>query len=87
MRSLQVQLQQKLAGQYEQPQAQKIHSLRKQKAELPFGHIKRHLKMDGFLLRGLEGVNAEASVLSSCFHVARMISILGVAGMIARLAS
>lgn len=87
MRSLQVQLQQKLAGQYEQPQAQKIHSLRKQKAELPFGHIKRNLKMDGFLLRGLEGVNAEASVLSSCFNVARMISILGVAGMIARLAS
>ena len=49
-------------------------ALRKQKVELPFGHIKRNLKMDSFLLRGLKGVKAEASVLSSCFNIARMIS-------------
>jgi transposase len=84
MRSLKIELQEKLAAQYEQPDSQKIYALRKQKAELPFGHIKRNLKMDSFLLRGLEGVKAEASVLSSCFNVARMISLIGVSGLIAR---
>jgi transposase len=82
-RSLKIELQEKLAAQYEQPDSQRIYALRKQKVELPFGHIKRNLKMDGFLLRGLDGVKAEASVLSSCFNVARMISLLGVSGLIA----
>jgi len=81
-RSLKVELQQKLESQYKQPESQKIYALRKQKVELPFGHIKRNLKMDGFLLRGLEGVKAEASVLSSCFNIARMISLIGVSGLI-----
>jgi len=83
MRSLKIELQEKLAAQYEQPDSQKIYALRKQKVELPFGHIKRNLKMDGFLLRGLDGVKAEASVLSSCFNIARMISLIGVSGLIA----
>jgi len=84
-RSLKAELQEKLAAQYEQPDSQKIYALRKQKVELPFGHIKRNLKMDSFLLRGLDGVKAEASVLSSCFNIARMISLIGVSGLIARL--
>jgi transposase len=83
VRSLKIELQEKLAARYEQPESQRIYALRKQKVELPFGHIKRNLKMDGFLLRGLDGVKAEASVLSSCFNVARMISLLGVSGLIA----
>ena len=78
-------LAEKLAIQYEQPESQKIYELRKQKAELPFGHIKHNLKVDGFLLRGLAGVRAEMSVLASCFNIARMISIIGVSGLIARL--
>lgn len=85
-RLLKADLQQKLEAQYEDPESQKIYALRKQKVELPFGHIKRNLKMDGFLMRGLEGVNAEASILSSCFNIARMISLLGVSGIIAQLA-
>ena len=75
-------LAEKLAVQYEQPQSQKIYELRKQKAELPFGHIKHNLKVDGFLLRGLAGVKAEMSVLASCFNIARMISIIGVSKLV-----
>ena len=80
-------LKEKLEAQYEQPQSQKVYNLRKQKVELPFGHIKRNLKVDSFLLRGLDGVKAEASVLASCFNIARMISIVGVAGLITKLGS
>ena len=86
-RLLKAELVQKLEAQYEEPECQKIYKLRKQKVELPFGHMKHNLKVDGFLLRGLEGVKAEASVLSSCFNIARMISIMGVSGLIAELTS
>lgn len=48
--------------------------------------MKYNLKVGGFLLRGLDGAKAEMSILSSCFNVARMISLIGVPGMIARLA-
>jgi hypothetical protein len=46
----------KLESIYKQPDSQQIYALRKQKVELPFGHIKHNLKMNGFLLRGFEGV-------------------------------
>jgi hypothetical protein len=80
-------LKEKLEAQYEQPQCQDVYKLRKQKVELPFGHLKHNLKVTGFLLRGFEGVRAEASILSSCFNIARMISIVGVTGLIAKLGS
>jgi transposase len=86
-RLLKEELVQKLESQYEQPESVKIYELRKQKVELPFGHIKRNLKVDSFLLRGLDGVKAEASLLSSCFNIARMIGILGVSGLTTKLAS
>jgi transposase len=78
---------QKLEVQYEEADSQKIYALRKQKVELPFGHIKRNLKVDAFLLRGLDGVKAEMSLLASCFNIVRMISIIGVSGMIAKFVS
>ena len=84
-RLLNAELQEKLETQYEESESQKTYGLRKQKVELPFGHIKRNLKVDGFLLRGLAGVKAEASLFASCFNVARMISIVGVAGLISKL--
>lgn len=85
-RLLKEELRQKLERQYEQPESQQIYKLRKQKVELPFGHMKYNLKVGGFLLRGLDGAKAEMSILSSCFNMARMISLIGVSGMIARLA-
>ena len=84
-RMLKEELREKLERQYEQPDSQQIYTLRKQKVELPFGHIKHNLKVGGFLLRGLPGVKAEMSILSSCFNIARMISIIGVAGLITKL--
>jgi len=76
---------QKLEAQYEQSESQAIYKLRKEKAELPFGHIKRNLKVDAFLLRGRDGAKAEASLLASCFNIRRMISIIGVRALIEKL--
>jgi transposase len=85
-RLLKEDLVEKLEKQYDQAESRQVYELRKQKVELPFGHLKRNLKVDAFLLRGLEGVRAEMSVLASCFNITRMISIFGVAGIIAKLA-
>ncbi|MCX5781267.1 MAG: IS1182 family transposase [Elusimicrobia bacterium] len=68
-------------------QSQTIFRLRKQKVELPFGHIKRNLGVTAFLLRGLDGVKAEMSLFSSCFNMSRMISIIGVQALVAKLMS
>lgn len=73
---------QRLETHYEEPQSQEIYRLRKQKVELPFGHIKRNLKIDSFLLRGLKKVKAEASILASCFNLAQMITLLGVPALV-----
>jgi len=75
-----------LSTQYEQADSQALYNLRKQKVELPFGHIKRNLHAGYFLLRGLDGVRAEASLLASCFNLARMITLVGVPGLLAVLA-
>lgn len=75
----------KLEAQYKTPESQAVYKLRQQKVELPFGHIKRNLGAGAFLLRGLSGVNAEMSLLTSCFNIARMIGILGVGPLIAKL--
>jgi hypothetical protein len=72
-------------AQYEEVSSQEIYVRRKARVEHPFGHIKRNLKTDGFLMRGQTGVNAETSLLATCFNLARMITILGVSGLIERL--
>ncbi|MBM4322740.1 MAG: IS1182 family transposase [Deltaproteobacteria bacterium] len=75
----------RLEAQYEEPSSQEVYAKRKARVEHPFGHIKRNLKTDGFLLRGRTGVNAETSLLGTCFNLARMITILGVSGLIEKL--
>ena len=65
--------------------ALRSYKLRKEKVELPFGHIKRNLKVDSFLLRGLKGVKAEASILATCFDLVRMITLLGVPALVKEL--
>jgi transposase len=55
---------------------QEIYKRRQQKVEPVFGHIKRNLGVSSFLLRGLEGVRAEMSLLSTCFNIRRMLSLL-----------
>lgn len=75
----------KLEAQYEETESQKIYARRKTKVEHPFGHIKRNLKTDAFMLRGREGVQAESSLLATCFNLARMITIFGVGTLIDKL--
>lgn len=80
-------IKEKLEAKYEEEASQEIYAKRKARVEHPFGHIKRNLKTDAFLMRGREGVGAETSLLATCFNLARMISILGVCGLIGRLAA
>lgn len=76
---------QRFQEQYKEAESQKIYKLRKEKVELPFGHIKRNLGVNGLLLRGFEGVKAEISLLSSCFNIRRMVTIFGVGVLIDKL--
>ena len=78
-------LKEKLEARYEEVESQWIYSRRKTRCEHPFGHIKRNLKTDAFMLRGLSGVQAETSLLATCFNLARMITILGVKGLTEKL--
>lgn len=73
---------QRFEDQYNEPESQEIYKLRQQKVELPFGHIKRNLGVNAFLLRGLDGAKAEISLLASCFNISRMITIFGIQGLI-----
>jgi hypothetical protein len=72
----------KLEAQYEEASSQAIYKRRKSRVEHPFGHIKRNLKTDSFLLRRKDGVQAETSLLATCFNIARMITIFGVGNLI-----
>lgn len=83
----QEELKERLEEVYHEEESQKLYKLRKEKAELPFGHMKRNLGAGQFLLRGKEGVNAELSILSTCFNMARMITIIGVPMLIAKFTS
>jgi transposase len=76
-------LKEKLEAQYEA--TKEIYDRRKERAELPFGHMKSNLKTVRFLLRGKLGVNAETSLLGTCFNLARMITIVGISALIERL--
>jgi len=75
----------RLEAEYMKADSQAIYKLRKEKSELPFGHIKHNLGVRGFLLRGLEGVRCELSLLSTCFNIARMMTIFGVKMLVRKL--
>lgn len=68
-------------------QNMELYARRKTRSEHPFGHIKRNLKTDSFHLRGKEGVQAETSILATCFNVTRMITIFGAGTLLAKLAA
>jgi len=84
-RLLKEEVRQRLEAQYDEPSSQEIYRLRKEKVELPFGHIKHNLKFDYFLLRGQKGAKAEASIIGTCFNLVRMITLLGVPGLVKEL--
>ncbi|MDD5702483.1 MAG: IS1182 family transposase [Dehalococcoidales bacterium] len=62
---------------YSSEGGQAIYKKRKEKAELPFGHIKRNLNCGAFLVRGIKEVKAEFTLLASCFNIARIITLIG----------
>jgi transposase len=76
-------LKEKFEAQYEA--SKEIYARRKARAEHPFGHMKRNLKTDGFMLRGREGVQAETSLLATCFDLRRMMTLLGITTLIEKL--
>jgi transposase len=75
----------KLEAQYEEEASQNIYKRRKTRVEHPFGHIKRNLKTDAFMLRRKEGVQAETSILATCFNIARLITIFGVRNLMEKI--
>jgi len=78
-------LKEQLAQAYVLPENQAIYKRRQSKIELVFGHIKHNLGVNGLLLRGRVGARAEISLLSICFNLRRLITLLGVQGLIRKL--
>jgi len=78
-------LRQRLEKEYALSENQAIYKRRQEKVELVFGHIKRNLGVSSFLLRGMQGVRAEMSLLSLCFNLRRMITLLGIQELIQKL--
>lgn len=70
---------------YQSPSGQEIYERRKILSELPHAQIKHNLGVRRFLLRGIQGVNAEFSLLAAAHNITRMITILGAAGILAKL--
>jgi transposase len=69
---------------YESQKGQRLYARRQGKVEHPFGHIKRNLGVQYFLLRGLSGARAETALFATCFNMARMMTIFGVGGLMPR---
>ena len=82
IRLAQERLKEKLESYYKSSKGQEIYRQRKEKAEHPFGHFKRNLGAGQFMLRGKTKVDAEVSILSTCFNIARMMTIIGVPKLI-----
>lgn len=85
MRLMLEDLKEKFEAVYES--SKEIYDRRKTRAEHPFGHIKRNLKTDSFMLRGRDGVQAETSLLATCFDLRRMITTLGISQLLEKLRS
>jgi hypothetical protein len=52
--------------------------------EHPFGTIKRHWGYSHTLLKGKKKVNGEFALIFSCYNFSRIVSILGVKGLISK---
>ena len=70
---------------YDSSAGQAIYARRQSKVEHPFGHIKRNLGVQAFLLRSVIGVRAEAALLATCFKIARMMTLVGVGALLPKL--
>jgi len=85
MRMVDQEIKERFEAIYASPEGQDIYKVRKEKVELPFGHMKRNLGAGQFMLRGKPKVDAEVSILSTCFNIARMITLFGIPKLILEL--
>jgi len=85
-RSVYEKVQQRIIADYTSKQGQAIYKLRKEKTEHVFGHMKHNLAAGQFMLRGKDKVDAEVAILSTCFNLARLITIVGIPKLLANLA-
>lgn len=81
VRHVKEELKEKIEARYCQPEGQNIYKRRMARVEHPFGYMKKNLGFGQFLLRGIQGAKAEASLAATCFNLTRMISLLGGVGM------
>ena len=81
-RLIKEELKETLEQTYKSKEGQKLYAKRKSKVELVFGHIKKNLGFQQFLLRGKLGVESEFSVAATNFNLSRLITILGVTGLL-----
>ena len=77
VRHIKEELKEKIEARYCQPEGQQIYKHRKARVEHPFGYMKNNLGFVQFLLRGIQGAKAEASLAATCFNLTRMINLLG----------
>ena len=70
---------------YQSMVGQALYARRQSRVELPFGHIKRNLGVQAFLLRRFSGVRAEAALLATCFNIARMMTLVAVNSLLPKL--
>jgi transposase len=70
---------------YQSPAGQVLYARRQSRVEHPFGHIKRNLSVQAFLLRKFSGVRAEAALFATCFNIARMMTLVGVGSLLPKL--
>lgn len=77
VRHVKEELKEIIEARYCGPEGQQIYERRKARAEHPFGYMKKNLGFGQFLLRGIQGAQAEASLVATCFNVTRMINLLG----------
>jgi transposase len=72
-----------LMKEYEREESRRIFAKRKVLAERPFGHIRNNLGFNSFLLRGIDGVQAEMALIANAFNIRRLITICGARSLIA----
>ncbi len=77
MRHIHEDLKEQIAKRYKQPESKKIYSRRKERAEHPFGYMKKAMGFRQFNLRGRAGASVEASLLSLGYNLKRMIVLTG----------
>ncbi len=78
-------LKEKLTNSYLSEKGQSIYKLRKERAELPFAHIKHNMGFNRFLMRQKNNVTAEISIIATCYNMIRMSSIFGTSTLISKL--